>query len=131
MVLDPGDPNARSVGSFFTNPVVSTETGAAVQARAAALKVPGADSMPQWPLHGGAVKLSAAWLIERAGFGRGYRKGNAAISENHTLALVNRGGATASEVVALAREIRGGVRAAFGVSLVPEPVFVNVSLGED
>ena len=86
--------------------------------------------MPRWPERDGRVKLSAAWLIERAGFRRGYRKGNATISENHTLALVNRGGATAREVVALAREIQGGVQAAFGVSLVPEPVFVNVSLGE-
>jgi UDP-N-acetylmuramate dehydrogenase len=130
MVLDPADPNARSVGSFFMNPVVSNETAAAVQARAVEMKAPGADSMPRWPLPGGGVKLSAAWLIERAGFRRGYRKDNAAISENHTLALVNRGGATAREVVALAREIQAGVQAAFGVSLVPEPVFVNVSLGE-
>ena len=130
MVLDPADPNARSVGSFFMNPVVSETTGAAVHTRAVEMKAPGADAMPRWPMSGGGVKLSAAWLIERAGFRRGYRKGNAAISENHTLALVNRGGATAREVVALAREIRDGVRAAFGVSLVPEPVFVNVSLGD-
>jgi UDP-N-acetylmuramate dehydrogenase len=129
MVLDPADPNARSVGSFFMNPVVSEETAAAVQARAAEMKTPGAEAMPRWA-SGGGVKLSAAWLIERAGFRRGYRRGNAAISENHTLALVNRGGATAREVVALAREIRNGVRVAFGVSLVPEPIFVNVSLGE-
>ena len=126
MVLDPADPNARSVGSFFMNPVVSNETAAAVQDRAARA---GAGEMPQWPGPAG-VKLSAAWLIERAGFRRGYRKGNAAISDNHTLAIVNRGEATAGEVVALAREIRDGVRTAFGVSLVPEPVFVNVSFGE-
>ena len=129
MVLDPADPNARSVGSFFMNPVVSGATAADVQLRAVALKAAGAESMPRWPLPGGGVKLSAAWLIERAGVRRGYRKGNAAISDNHTLALVNRGGATAREVVALAREIRDGVREAFGVSLTPEPVFVNVSLG--
>ena len=128
MVLDPGDPNARSVGSFFMNPVVSKETGAAVQKSALRMKAPGADAMPQWPVSGG-VKLSAAWLIERAGFPRGYRKGNAGISDNHPLALVNRGGATAREVVDLAREIRDKVQAAFGVSLVPEPVFVNVSFG--
>ena len=84
----------------------------------------------KWPVPAGGVKLSAAWLIERAGFARGYRKGSAGISDNHTLALVNRGGAKAGEVIALAREIRDGVRAAFGVSLVPEPVFVNVSFGE-
>jgi UDP-N-acetylmuramate dehydrogenase len=130
MVLDPADPNARSVGSFFMNPVVSDKTGAEVQARAVAMKAPGAEAMPRWPVPTGGIKLSAAWLIERAGFSRGYRKGNAAISDNHTLALVNRGGATAREVVALAREIRDGVRATFGLSLTPEPVFVNVSLGE-
>jgi UDP-N-acetylmuramate dehydrogenase len=127
MVLDPADPNARSVGSFFMNPIVSKETGAAVQDRAVRAGAPGAAEMPQWPVPAGGVKLSAAWLIERAGFRRGHRKGNAGISDNHTLALVNRGGATAGEVIALAREIRDGVRAAFGVSLVPEPVFVNVS----
>jgi UDP-N-acetylmuramate dehydrogenase len=130
MVLDPADPNARSVGSFFMNPVVSGETCAAVQAAAGQMKAPGADAMPRWPVASGGVKLSAAWLIERAGFPRGYRKGNAAISDNHPLAIVNRGGATARAVIDLAREIRDGVRAAFGVSLVPEPVFVNVSLGE-
>jgi UDP-N-acetylmuramate dehydrogenase len=127
MVLDPTDPNARSVGSFFMNPVVPDETCAAIQDRAARLKAPGADAMPRWAVPGGGVKLSAAWLIERAGFRRGYRKGNAGISDNHTLALVNRGGATAREVIGLAREIRDGVSAAFGVTLVPEPVFVNVS----
>jgi UDP-N-acetylmuramate dehydrogenase len=111
------------------NPVVSTETCAAVEDRARA-GAAGAGEMPRWPIPGGGVKLSAAWLIERAGFRRGYRRGNAAISENHTLALVNRGGATAGEVIGLAREIRDGVVAAFGVSLVPEPVFVNVSFGE-
>lgn len=130
MVLDPRDPNARSVGSFFVNPVVSDETCAAVQAAAARMKAPGAQAMPRWDVAGGGVKLSAAWLIERAGFPRGYRKGNAGVSDNHPLALVNRGGATAREVIALAREIRDGVRAAFGVSLVPEPVLVNVSLGD-
>jgi UDP-N-acetylmuramate dehydrogenase len=129
MVLDPADPNARSVGSFFMNPVVSAGTGTAVQERAARMKAPGADPMPRWPVPGGGVKLSAAWLIERAGFRRGYRKGKAGISHNHTLALINCGGATAREVIALAREIRDGVRATFGVSLVPEPVFVNVSFG--
>jgi UDP-N-acetylmuramate dehydrogenase len=130
MVLDPADPNARSVGSFFMNPVVSEETRAAVQESAVRMNAAGAEAMPGWPVAGGGVKLSAAWLIERAGFPRGYGKGNAGISANHPLALVNRGGATAREVVGLAREIRDRVRTAFGVSLVPEPVFVNVSLGE-
>jgi UDP-N-acetylmuramate dehydrogenase len=84
--------------------------------------------MPSWPAGEGRVKLSAAWLIERAGVGRGYRKGNVAISTNHTLAIVNCGGGTAREVVDLAREIRALVQDRFGVTLEPEPVFVNVAL---
>ena len=75
MVLDAADPNARSVGSFFMNPVVSDATCAAVQERAARMRAPGAAEMPRWPVAGGRVKLSAAWLIERAGFRRGYREG--------------------------------------------------------
>ena len=130
MVLDPGDPNARSVGSFFMNPIVPEKTSAEVRQRALERNAAGADAMPHWKVPGGGVKLSAAWLIERAGFKRGYQRGRAAISEHHTLALVNRGGAAAGEVLALAREIRDGVREAFGVSLVPEPVFVNLSLDE-
>ena len=87
-----------------------------------------ADAMPSWPAGDGQLKLSAAWLIERAGLRRGYRKGNVGISTNHTLAIVNCGGGTAGEVVALAREIRGRVLDRFGVTLVPEPVFVNIEL---
>ena len=87
-----------------------------------------AEAMPSWPAGVGRVKLSAAWLIERAGLRRGYRKGNVAISTNHTLAIVNCGGGTAAEVVELAREIRGRVRDRFVVTLEPEPVFVNVAL---
>ncbi len=74
------------------------------------------------------MKLSAAWLIERAGLTKGYQRGNVGLSSRHTLAIVNRGGAAASEVVGLAREIRERVHARFGVTLVPEPVFVNLSL---
>ncbi|HET6548352.1 MAG TPA: UDP-N-acetylenolpyruvoylglucosamine reductase, partial [Solirubrobacter sp.] len=73
----------------------------------------------------GRVKTSAAWLIQRAGFERGMTRGRVAISSKHTLALVNRGGATTAELVALAREIAAGVRGAFGVELVPEPAFVG------
>jgi UDP-N-acetylmuramate dehydrogenase len=75
-----------------------------------------------------AVKTSAAWLIERAGFHSGYGEGQAGISSKHTLALVNRGGATTAELIALAREIRDRVREAFGVELHPEPTLVGVSL---
>ena len=123
MVLDPGDPNRRSCGSFFVNPVLAAADAARVEA------LVGADAgMPRWPEPNGRVKLSAAWLIERAGLRRGDRRGNAGISTNHTLAIVNCGGATTREVLALAREIRDRVRERFGVTLMPEPVFVNVEL---
>jgi UDP-N-acetylmuramate dehydrogenase len=129
MVIDPLDPNRQSVGSFFMNPIVPATTGDDVRR---ALRGMGrqeeADRMPAFPAADGKVKLSAAWLIERAGVERGYARGAAGISTNHTLALVNRGGATAAEVVALAREVRQRVRDAFGVQLEPEPVFVNLTL---
>jgi len=118
MVLDPGDPNRRSAGSFFVNPVVSETQAAAVRERL------GDPAMPAYPAEGG-VKLSAAWLIERAGFRRGDRRGRAGISSRHALALVNLGGATAAEIVSLASEIRKKVREASGVTLVPEPVFLG------
>jgi UDP-N-acetylmuramate dehydrogenase len=129
MVIDADDPNRRSVGSFFMNPIVPEDARRRVQE---ALRAEGngeeADAMPSWPAGEGRVKLSAAWLIERAGLRRGHRKGRAGISTNHTLALVNLGEATAAEVVELAREVRGRVRERFGVVLEPEPVFVNLSL---
>jgi UDP-N-acetylmuramate dehydrogenase len=83
---------------------------------------------PGWPAGEDAVKTSAAWLIEQAGFHRGYGDGRAGISSKHTLALVNRGGATTRELLALAREIREGVSSAFGVELQPEPTLVGVEL---
>lgn len=114
MVLDPADHDTWSAGSFFTNPVVA----------------PGAvpDGAPTWPQDEERVKTSAAWLIEHAGFGKGYGDGAAALSGKHTLALTNRGGATADDLVALAREVRDGVRDRFGIELVNEPVLVGVSL---
>ena len=85
--------------------------------------------MPRWPTDGGLVKLSAAWLIERAGFGKGYGlPGPASLSTKHTLAVTNRGAATAADVLAIARAVRDGVAARFGVSLVNEPVLVGVQL---
>ncbi len=122
MVLDRSDPNARSAGSFFTNPIVPDTVADTVAeaARARGIDAP----MPRWPT-GDGVKLAAAWLIERAGFSRGYGDGPAGLSERHTLAIVNRGGATARDVVELAATIRRGVRDAFGIQLVPEPVFVG------
>ena len=124
MVLDPSDPNARSVGSFFVNPVVSARELAARSWRSAGgASRPARPCPPMRPTDG--MKLSAAWLIERAGFQRGERRGSVGISERHCLALVNRGGGTAAELVSLAREIRTRVRDRFGITLQPEPVQVG------
>jgi UDP-N-acetylmuramate dehydrogenase len=129
MVIDTSDVNHRSVGSFFMNPIVPDAVRAGIQDT---LRARGdgalAEAMPAWPAGEGRAKLSAAWLIEKAGLQRGYRRGNAGISTNHTLAIVNCGGGTAREVVELAREIRARVRDRFGVTLTPEPVFVNLEL---
>jgi UDP-N-acetylmuramate dehydrogenase len=125
MVLDPDDPDTVSAGSFFTNPVLEAGAFAALQARAAQRLGPDVRP-PGWPQADGEVKTSAAWLIERAGFHRGHGNPDGiAISGKHTLALTNRGAGTTAELVALAREIAGGVHDAFGVDLVPEPVFVG------
>jgi UDP-N-acetylmuramate dehydrogenase len=117
MVLEPGDPNARSCGSFFLNPIVDAAALAAIDARAAGL------SVPRWPQPDGRVKLSAAWLIERAGFARGQADGPVGLSTRHTLAIVCHDGARARDVAAFARRVRAGVEARFGVRLHPEPVF--------
>ena len=118
MVLEPGDENRRSCGSFFVNPVVA----AGEAARIAAVAAPGG-GMPQWPEPDGRVKLSAAWLIERAGFTRGERTGPVGLSTRHTLAIVCHEGARAADVAAFARRVRRGVAERFGVRLSPEPVF--------
>jgi UDP-N-acetylmuramate dehydrogenase len=118
MVLDPGDPDSVSAGSFFTNPILEADAFAQLERRAG-------ERPPAFAEPDGRVKTSAAWLVERAGFHRGYGDGRAGISAKHTLALVNRGGATTAELVALAREIAAGVQRRFGVALVPEPVFVG------
>jgi UDP-N-acetylmuramate dehydrogenase len=117
MVLDPDDPNRRSCGSFFLNPVVDAAALERVE-RAA-----GDPSMPRWPEEHGRVKLSAAWLIERSGFRRGESRGPVGLSTRHSLAIVCHQGARAADVVAFAREIRDRVEARFGLRLVPEPVF--------
>ncbi len=124
MVLDPGDENGRSAGSFFTNPTVDAAALPGVRERAAATLGPG-EAMPEFPAAGERVKLSAAWLIERAGFHKGTSDGAVGISTRHALALVNKGGATAAELVAFAARVRAGVAARFGVALVPEPVLVG------
>jgi len=128
MVLADGDPNRRSVGSFFMNPILDAAEATAVGARAVAAGVIAtAGEMPRWPAGVDRVKLSAAWLIERAGFSKGLRRGPVGLSSAHALALVHHGSGTAAALVALAREIRDTVRARFGVTLVPEPTFVGLS----
>jgi UDP-N-acetylmuramate dehydrogenase len=124
MVLVPGDPDTVSAGSFFTNPVLRPDAFAALERRAADRLGP-EHPPPAFPDTDGHVKTSAAWLIERAGFRRGHARGRVAISQKHTLALTNRGGASSAELVALAVEIARGVREAFGVELHPEPVFAG------
>jgi UDP-N-acetylmuramate dehydrogenase len=127
MVLDPEDHDTWSAGSFFTNPVLTEAEHAAFLARVAERLGPDA-APPAYPAGDGLVKTSAAWLIDRAGFTKGYGDGPARISTKHTLALTNRGSATTADLLALAREVRDGVRAAFGVTLVNEPVTVGCSL---
>ena len=128
MVIDPADPDTRSVGSFFVNPVLDADTMASVEAAARARCGPGT-RVPRFEAGDGLVKVPAAWLIERAGFGKGYSPGDGArISSKHTLALVNSGSASTAGLMALAREIRDGVRDTFGVPLAPEPVLVGVAL---
>jgi UDP-N-acetylmuramate dehydrogenase len=120
MVIDAADPNHRSAGSFFVNPVVSAERAAAV-AEAAGTE---AGPMPRFEVPGG-VKLSAAWLIERAGFTKGTSDGRVGISTRHALAIVNRGGASARELLAFAAKVRAAVNARFRVTLAHEPVFLG------
>lgn len=118
MVLDAADPDTWSAGSFFTNPLLVAEAAAVLP-----------DGAPRYPTEDGRVKTSAAWLIEHAGFAKGYGlPGPAALSTKHTLALTNRGDATAADLLALARVVRDGVRAAYGVTLEPEPVLVGCAL---
>jgi UDP-N-acetylmuramate dehydrogenase len=122
MVIDPDDPNRRSAGSFFMNPVVPAAEAAAIAARAAPAE------MPQWPAGPGRTKLAAGWLIERAGIVRGLRRGQVGVSSRHALALVHHGGGTTAALLALAREVREAVRLRFGVILEPEPVIVGTTL---
>lgn len=124
MVLDPEDPESVSAGSFFTNPVLSPAAMLELERRTLELLGP-EDPLPSWPADAGNFKISAAWLIERTGFSKGYGQGPVGLSRNHTLAIVNRGNASAAELVDFARGIAGGVRQTFGIDLVPEPVFIG------
>ena len=125
MVIDSADPNRRSVGSFFVNPMVTAEQADDIEslARAAAFE---AQPMPRYPV-GERVKLSAAWLIERAGFPKGSIDGNVGISTRHALAVVNRGDASAAEILTFARRVRDAVIERFGVALSAEPVLIGFS----
>jgi UDP-N-acetylmuramate dehydrogenase len=111
MVWDPSDPDSRSAGSFFTNPIVAQEQAV--------------EGCPSWPAGDGSVKLSAAWLVQHAGFGRGTRQGNVGTSSRHSLALTTEPGATAAELMAFAGRVIEAVRDQFGVTLVPEPTAVR------
>ncbi|MFI2643250.1 UDP-N-acetylmuramate dehydrogenase [Streptomyces sp. NPDC018610] len=127
MVLDPEDHDTWSAGSFFTNPILTETSFAAFRARVRERLGEGVEP-PAYPAGEGRTKTSAAWLIDKAGFTKGYGAGPARISTKHTLALTNRGGATTEDLLALAREVVAGVHEAFGVTLVNEPVTVGVSL---
>ncbi|MEU1051157.1 UDP-N-acetylmuramate dehydrogenase [Streptomyces sp. NPDC005876] len=127
MVLDPDDHDTWSAGSFFTNPILTDEQFAAFRARVRERLGDGAEP-PAYPAGEGRTKTSAAWLIDKAGFTKGYGTGPARISTKHTLALTNRGEATTEDLLALAREVVTGVRDTFGITLVNEPVTVGVSL---
>ena len=121
MLLVEGDPDCRSAGSFFKNPIITPAKYEEVSARPGARGEP----VPQFPGGGGKMKISAAWLVEHAGFHRGYVRGNVGISSKHALAIVNRGGARAAEIIALQQEIQNKVTEAFNIQLHPEPVFVG------
>jgi UDP-N-acetylmuramate dehydrogenase len=123
MLLVEGDQDCRSAGSFFKNPIVSAAEADRIQALAEK-RVPG-KSLPRYPAANGQVKLAAAWLVEQSGFAKGYSLGPVGISHKHTLAIVNRGGATAKDILALKDEIEKKVFDAWGIRLHPEPVFVG------
>lgn len=133
MLLTPDDPNRRSAGSFFLNPLVEPAVADEVARRALAagcLDAP--ERLPRFPTPQGAVKLPAAWLVERAGFPRGYRRGAVGLSTRHALALVHHGGGSTAALLALARDIVTAVEERFGVTLVPEPTALDgtpLSLG--
>ncbi|MGC4120279.1 MAG: UDP-N-acetylmuramate dehydrogenase [Myxococcales bacterium] len=119
MVVDPSDPNRRSAGSFFTNPIVAAEVADDVARRS------GEGTMPRWAQPDGRVKLAAGWLIERAGIAKGLRMGNVGVSSAHALALVHHGGGTTRELLALAEHVVGAVERRFGVRLEREPVLLG------
>ncbi len=126
MLLEPADENAKSAGSFFVNPTLDAAAWERVKARIEAANVLGpGEQIPQFSAPAGRVKIPAAWLIERAGFSKGFGEGNVGLSTRHSLAIVNRGGATADDILSFGRRIRDGVLERFGVRLIPEPVLLG------
>jgi UDP-N-acetylmuramate dehydrogenase len=125
MVIDAVDPDTRSVGSFFMNPVVTRASYDRIAAINSHVRV------PSYVMQNGGVKIPAAWLIEQSGFAKGRAEGRVGLSTKHPLALINRGGATARDVVTVAGRIKRAVIDRFGVSLRPEPVFVGFSNDSD
>ena len=117
MLLNPDDKDSWSAGSFFTNPIVSSEIASALP-----------EGAPKWPMSDGRVKTSAAWLIENSGITKGHAHGGAQVSTKHVLALTNSGSATAAEICELAREVRASVEAKFGITLEPEVNLVGITL---
>jgi UDP-N-acetylmuramate dehydrogenase len=117
MVIDPDDPNRQSAGSFFKNPIISKPRFDEIATLF--------ELVPHFPANDGFVKVPAAWLIERSGFSKGYSRGNAGISTNHTLAIINRGGATSDEIISLKADIQSAVESKFQINLEPEPIFVG------
>ncbi|MBV8052332.1 MAG: UDP-N-acetylmuramate dehydrogenase, partial [Acidobacteriaceae bacterium] len=121
MLISPGDADCRSAGSFFKNPIISTEQFQELSARAAARRL----TIPSYPALEQQKKISAAWLVEHSGFSKGFGHGNVGISRKHALAIVNRSHATAADVIALKEEIQQRVEDIWGIRLEPEPVFVG------
>ena len=122
MVINENDPNSKSAGSFFKNPIVSQEGFCLIEEKA---KQFGFNEVPHFSAEGNQVKIPAAWLIERSGFCKGYVRGHAGLSANHTLAIINRGGASAKDVIELMHEIQSKVEEKFSIQLKPEPVFIG------
>jgi UDP-N-acetylmuramate dehydrogenase len=123
MVINAADPNSQSAGSFFKNPMVSRSQFSEIEKRAGKS---GIETIPYFKTDENYLKIPAAWLIENSGFQKGYRSGNAGISTNHTLAIVNFGNATAKEILELKNEIQAKVKKIFGIELKPEPIFVGI-----
>jgi len=121
MLITPGDPDSRSAGSFFKNPVLAGAAHEELLRRAAERQL----QVPSYPALAQQHKISAAWLLENSGFKKGYALGHAGISTRHALALINRDGATTAEILALKEEIQARVQQTWGIHLEPEPVFVG------